>query len=422
MKKLLRTIISLIILSMVMACSLVPVTPTTTRETPRQENRQTTPTPTKTVPVSSVSITLGTPQQIFHRGQPDAMGMWNVPDMHTAVLQQPDESYLLWITGDIGTRGLGSVAMLSTNDFLTYKNAGPGTPTKAEPVFHPSCRSEDEAPSCKQNYDADYVGANSVITAKNGKDLLMFYEAGNRTSESNPTNEDSGGWEYNVMALARSADNGLTWRRQGVVLSGRDPKPASKPGTGQPGISEPGAIVVNGFIYMVYQYIPNQDSEPEAPSVIEVARAPVASDGMPGSWTKYYNGSFGSQPGLGGLGSPVVTTGKGTGCTRPVQVWPVYSTYLDAYVLLFLANEGWFFSTSTDLVKWTPPAQFLDMTMWREDQPMDWNYILVTPGNPGDVIDRTGYVLYASASSRKESGGGHELWVRPFTFNKSPMR
>ena len=74
---------------------------------------------------------------------------------------------------------------------------------------------------------------------------------------------------------------------------------------------------------------------------------------------------------------------------------------------------------STDLVKWTPPSQFLDMTMWREGQPMDWNYILVTPGNPGGVIDQTGYVLYASSLSRKESEGGHEFWVRPFTFNKS---
>jgi hypothetical protein len=36
------------------------------------------------------------------------------------------------------------------------------------------------------------------------------------------------------------------------------------------------------------------------------------------------------------------------GCTRPAQPWPVFSACLNAYVLVFLANEGWFFSTSTD--------------------------------------------------------------------------
>jgi hypothetical protein len=201
------------------------------------------------------------------------------------------------------------------------------------------------------------------------------------------------------------------------------PKPNSV-GTTQPGISEPGVIVANGFIYMFYQYVPNQDSEPEAPSIIQAARSPVAKDGRPGTWTKYYNGSFGTQPGIGGLGWPVVATGTVSGCTRPVQVWPVFSTYLKAYVLTFLCNEGWFFSTSTDLLIWTPPAQFLDMPMWRNCQPMDWNFILVTPGDPGGVIDQTGYVLYAHTDSRGlncDKYNPHELWARPFTF-KSPMR
>jgi hypothetical protein len=396
--------------------------PTATRATPRQKTRQVkltatntvTPAPTNTIPLAAVSITLGTPQQIFHMGHPDAMGMFNVPDMHTAVLQQPDKSYLLWITGNIGPSG-GSIAMLSTKDFIHYANASPGAPTKAKPVMAPSCAKGDS--SCRQNYDADYVGANSVITASNGKDLLMFYEAGNKSIGSS----QPGGWEYNVMALARSSDNGSSWTRQGVVLSGSDPKPNSV-GTTQPGVSEPGTIVANGYIYMFYQYVPNQDAEPEAPSVIQVARAPVASDGAPGSWTKYSNGAWG-EPGLGGKAATIVATGKGSGCTRPVQVWPAFSQYLNAYVLTFLCNEGWFFSTSTDLVTWASPTQFLDMTMWRQCQPMDLNYILVTPGNPGGMIGQTGYVLYASTPSH---GGGcsnmvvHELWVRSFTFSKGP--
>ena len=33
-----------------------------------------------------------------------------------------------------------------------------------------------------------------------------------------------------------------------------------------------------------------------------------------------------------------------------MQVWPAFSTFLNAYVLAFLGNEGWFFSTSTNLL------------------------------------------------------------------------
>jgi hypothetical protein len=338
--------------------------------------------------VPSVTLTLGPPEQIFHLHQLDAMGMFNVPDMHTSVLMHPDKSYLVWITGDIGQNGKGSIAMLSTKDFLTYKNVGPGTSTKAEPVFSPSCPREAGASSCWQNYDADYVGANAVFTAANGKGLLMFYETGNRNYGPNVH-----GPEYNVIALARSTDNGRTWTRQGPVISGTDLKPNTQSGVGttQPGVSESGAIISNGYIYMFYQYIPNDSSETEAPSVIQVARAPIASDGAPGNWTKFYNGSFGSQPGLGGLGSTIVATGQGSGCTRPVQVWPAFSTYLNCYILFYLCNEGWFYSTSADLVTWTSPTQFLNMSMWHDCRPMDLNYILVTLGNPGGVIGQTGY-------------------------------
>ena len=199
-------------------------------------------TPAEGIQATTINLTLGTPTQIFHLHQPDAMGMFNVPDMHTAVLMQPDGSYLLWITGDIGTNGKGSVAMLSTRDFLTYRNTGPGTIKKAEPVFSPSLPNAGSA-SCWQNYDSDYVGANAVLTAANGKDLLMFYEAGNRNYGPNVH-----GPEYNVIALARSNDNGLTWTRQGPVISGTDPKPEIQTGdeTTQPGVSEPGLSLLTG--------------------------------------------------------------------------------------------------------------------------------------------------------------------------------
>ncbi len=388
-------------------------------------------------------ITLGAPTQIFHYRQPDAMGMFNVPDMHTSLAQQPDKSYLVFITGNIGPAA-GSVARLSTNDLLHYTNAGPGSATSAAPVLEPSCRQPrtatggrggkshisrargssaretgppiEQLQKCMRQYDADYAGANAVLAASNGRDLLMFYEGGTKTAG---TTYIQHGWEFNVMALARSSDAGRTWTREGVVLSGTDPVPTARTQTGQPGISEGGVIAANGYLYAFFQYVPNDTSAGEPPSVIEAARAPLSSDGKPGSFRKYYNGSF-SEPGLGGKASPVVATTNGA-CTRPVEVWPAYSTYLKAYVLSYLCNEGWSFSTSTDLVNWSQPRVFLKEKMWRSCKPMDWNFVLATPGNPAGVIGQTGVVIYAHTDVRGQQCGSrfdpHELFVRPFTFS-----
>jgi hypothetical protein len=279
----------------------------------------------------SFGVTLGEPMQALAFRQPGSLGLFNVPDMHTAALPQTEGSYLLWITGNIGPSA-GAIARLSTSDFTHYRNAGPGTPMRAEPVMVPSCRAaasgasqrrldprvRDAKPgsraalACTQDPDADYVGANSVMVAADGKGLLMFYEAGNKSIGNTSI---SHGWEFNVVARARSSDNGLTWRREDVVVSGADSKPTERSEVTQPGISEFGTVVANGYIYMLYQYVPNSASDADAPAVIQVARAPLASDGAAGTWMKYYQGAF-SQPGISGRGSPVVTTGGTSGCTR----------------------------------------------------------------------------------------------------------
>ena len=53
-------------------------------------------------------------------------------------------------------------------------------------------------------------------------------------------------------------------------------------------------------------------------------------------------------------------------------------------------------------------------------QPMDWNFVLVTPGNQAGVIGQTGYVLYAHSDAQGLGCGAgfapHMLWVRPFAF------
>jgi len=372
-----------------------------------------------------VAIHLGPPQQIFQFGHPSAMGMFNVPDMHTAAWQQSSNSYLLWITGNIGTNG-GSVGMLSTANFTNYQNAGPGSPTEVGAVFTPSWDGLSTTSPSITNIDSDYVGANAVITATNGHDLLMFYEAGSKTYGGTNYSGIINGQKvgvYNVMALARSTNNGLTWARQGTIVSGTDPRPDVPPPANQPGVGEPGIIVTNGYIYMIYVYHTNAPTNRNQKGSIQIARAPVASDGAPGSWVKYYTNAW-NQPGLGGLGDTILTLKAAGGVTNPEMVWPCFNTYLNAYVLTFLADLGWYFSTSTNLMNWTMPVNFMPAQMWQDCQPMDWNYVFVTPGNPVGVIGQTGYVLYAHTDSRglgcTNGFSPHELWIRPFAFTQYP--
>ncbi len=86
--------------------------------------------------------------------------------------------------------------------------------------------------------------------------------------------------------------------------------------------------------------------------------------------------------------------------TNPEMVWLRISTYLNAYVLTFVTDQGWYFSTSTNLLTWTTPMNFMPARMWVDCQPMDWNYIFVNPENLGGVIGQTGYVVYAHTDSK----------------------
>jgi hypothetical protein len=357
----------------------------------------------------TVSITLGIPLQLMHENEPDALGMSGVPDQPLTPILQPDSSYRLFISGGEigGTRG--GPGLISTKDFMTYR-AVVGSANQAQPVLAPSCRSDAKSSACEENYDAQYAGVDLVFSGSNGKDLVMIYQGTTKTFGGVPSENAF----YSVVALATSSDEGLTWTRQGPIITGSDPKPISNPKPGANGADQSGAIVANGSIYDFYPYFPSYSA---SGPTLQVARAPLPISG-PGNWTKFYNGSFGSQPGIGGLGSQVVPSSSA--CTRPVQPWLASSAYLGEYVMVFVCQEGWFFTTSPDLTRWSAPIQFYSSPtpMFSNDQPTEENLSLVTPGNPGQVIGQSGYILYASTPSWGKVA--HMLWMRSFTFNKSP--
>lgn len=63
------------------------------------------------------------------------------------------------------------------------------------------------------------------------------------------------------------------------------------------------------------------------------------------------------------------------------------------------------------------------MPMFKSCQPMDFNFVLTSPGRAAGVLDQTGYVLYAHTDSKGVDCPGpfdpHELWARPFKFTVS---
>jgi hypothetical protein len=360
-----------------------------------------------------VGIYLGPPTQLL---APHQMGMTDVPDMHTALLQQSNV-YRLWIAGRFEDDTIeGATGLLLTTNFVDYTSGySPGT-TNAVPVFVPSSRGSNELTTNNLNFDADYGGADLVWAATNGSDLLMLYHAETWTFGTNPPNLQVPGWAS--VGLVRSFDNGISWTNRQAIITSSDPKPDTNPPVAQIyGDVEPGAIVASNFIYAYYAYFPSTPATNPTSPVIQVARSALTNDGAPGTWTNYFSGSF-SQPALGGQGASIIPTV--CSCTRPAQPWPVYSTYLNAYVLVFLCEEGWFFSTSTDLVTWNAPVQFFTAPNpeFVDGLPTDENVILVTPGNPPQVIGQTGIVLYAQTPAWKNDS--HELWSRPFTFIKNP--
>ncbi len=356
---------------------------------------------TSNVSGQTLNISLGTPEQVFSLGQ---FGLKGIPDMHSPVLRQPDGSYHVFMTGRLDDAAYLSNVLFSTRDFLEYVPVV-GNSTHASSVFDPSCTDLNE--SCLGGYDAGYAGADFVYPASDGKDLLMLYHG------ATANRKDAGQLSsISVVGLARSTDGGISWQREGAVVSGPDPVPPAG-AQGVFGTVEPGAIISGGYVYAFYSYFPSPGSPDEGGPQIQVARSPLASDASAGSWEKYYNGSF-SQPGLGGRGSQVVPSASG--CTRPAQPWPAYSSYAGKYLLFFICQEGWFFSTSADLVNWTEPERFYQAPapIFSNGQETDENYVLVTPGEPGGTIGQSGYVLYAETPAW--GSVAHELWVRPFNF------
>ena len=320
----------------------------------------------------------------------------DIPDEHLSFLRQTDGSFRMWVTGSARTYGLATPDLVSVTSLATSGGAPVG-------VLLPS------GPGTAA-FDADYAGAGSVFPAADGTDLLMIYHAENHLFDGVLS---SGSPFYAGIGLARSSDGGVTWTRQGQIIGAHDPQLQTQT-TGGAGASTPSAIVSGGYIYVVYREIDPQTGI----SGFALARAPVSSDGAPGSWLKYSNGAF-STPGLGGVFTPlnIVLDPTAPGDMRQPQV--SFNTYLGQFLLTCVGNGGIYALTSTDLITWTPGAVILaapvpDATVNTKTMPFNWYPTIVsTDGSSDQTSDQTGYVYYAKGDG---SSNNHFMYRRAFNI------
>ena len=345
---------------------------------------------------------------VITHAQALAMGESPIPDEHLTFLRYSDGSAKFWIQGGGGT------SIFTTTDFTTL------TPSpnalKTTPVLGPS-------KPLGSAFDADYAGGSSIFKASSGSDLLMIYHAENHYGVvENATN---GITFYASIGLARSSDGGLTWTRSGPIITGREamgPYPGAN--MGGVGAANPSALVTGGYIYVVFADEASKTGPYNGIGVTCIARATRASDGAVGAWMKYYNGSF-SQPGLGGNCSKIVPTPKtttGNNYTNNPDL--SFNDALNAYLLVFMSDDGMYYALSSDLMSWTNPTPFMKFdtpnSVALKTVGATYHYYpsLISPNYPSEqMTGSAGYLYYAAGVfDAKQGQSVHSLWRRSWSI------
>jgi len=152
-------------------------------------------------------------------------------------------------------------------------------------------------------YDEQYAGISSVYLDRRRREILGFFHAEKPTGGKN---QEGTFRFYATIALAVSRDGGANFTKVGPILTGLPEDPHWK-GTAQ-GNADVSVTVDDTGKWLYAYYTEHSRRDPangRQRSVITcMARSAVSDGGRPGTWKKYYNGSF-SEPGLGGRDSEV---------------------------------------------------------------------------------------------------------------------
>ena len=226
---------------------------------------------------------------------------------------------------------------VQVDDTIYFTVSMRGDPGCDSTYFNPSI-------SLEGTFDNAYVGFGSVCLDQASGEILAFYHA--------EDHEGVAGY-YASVGLAISKDGGRTFQKMGQVLTSSKPKSPSSP-DGAQGVGGP-AVIVDPSGQYLYMYFTDWTREGLSHD-IGVARSGIVDGGRPGTWFKYYNGGF-TELGLGGRATLIV----GGRVPGDWAAFPSvsFNSYLNQYLMVYAAKDGFYAMTSGDGINWASPTQLL---------------------------------------------------------------
>lgn len=312
------------------------------------------------------TITLGEPEMVL---DDRALGLRAFPDGRLALVRTRPTCRVLCAAGT------GSVLL---------EGPAMGRFTHARTVLEPG------PPG---SYDNGYAGINGAEWMPDGR-LAAVYHAEDQESMRSVGSGIPG--FYCSLGLAISADEGVTFAKQGQILTGERTK---APGArADQGVGEPCLLRVGGYIYMYYT---SHERLRGRTVDICLARCRLPDLARPTEWRKYSDGGF-SQPGLGGRDTPVLTDGAPDVDAVFPQV--TYLTAVRRYLMIYCLNawrenhemvrSGLYAAFSTDGVRWPLSTRYgfwPVRTIVREGREVVWHPTYV-PDAPGALA---GWLYYS---------------------------
>lgn len=255
------------------------------------------------------------PIQFVPMPDPGMPGYSYCPDGHISFLRDGDQFQMYWA---------GST---------TYRTRGHSlfTMGEAQPVLQPGLRG---------SFENGGAWLNSVFRVA-GQKLIGFYHAEDHEFAGDPTSRYVA---WKSIACCSSADNGLSWQKEGRIITSSRPKPL------QPAWGGCGDFCVvrdekhhRWMCFFQEHYLCVASSED--------AR------GRPGTWKKYHDREF-VEPGLDGRSTPIQGLERHAGGNPSVH----FNTYLNKWLMVWgtwenssTSPDSIWLSSSSDLVHWDAP-------------------------------------------------------------------
>ncbi|MFN0016976.1 MAG: hypothetical protein ACKVP0_01885 [Pirellulaceae bacterium] len=259
------------------------------------------------------------------------------------------------------------------------------------------------------SYDEQYSGVNSVFMNKDRKEILAFFHAEKPTGGR----DKEGTFRFYASIGLAVSNDGTTLNKVGPILTGR-PQDPNWMGTAQ-GNAEPSVCLdhTGKWLYLYYTEHSQKDAATgKSRGVITcMARSKVEDGARPGTWKKFYKGSF-SEPGLGGKDSEIANC-----YAASVTYIPAMKKYI------MVASRGCVgYYTSDDGIKWSNPTILFKL----DDVPIIDKEIAIHPSlhiERATATEASGLLMYGYSPKygHDSPNSPHFLVKRPITFKATAV-